>query len=164
MGCCCCSCASIETSIEISASPDKVYSILTDFDKYSDWNPFIIESKKDTIELIANKTVLTNKMLPNPESPNNTITFKPTVTIVNKDDEFEWLGTLLCRGCMDGRHNFKIESTDDNKTKVTLYQSEKFAGCLIISCFCCLNALLINDAKRNFTAMNEAIKKRAESM
>ena len=31
----------LETKIQIGASPEVVWSILTDFEKYSDWNPFI---------------------------------------------------------------------------------------------------------------------------
>ena len=31
----------IETSIAIAAPPGRVWSILTDFDRFADWNPFI---------------------------------------------------------------------------------------------------------------------------
>jgi uncharacterized protein YndB with AHSA1/START domain len=31
----------LRTEIEIQASPEKVWQILTDLDKYSEWNPYI---------------------------------------------------------------------------------------------------------------------------
>lgn len=31
----------LRTEIEIQASPDKVWEILTNLDQYPDWNPFI---------------------------------------------------------------------------------------------------------------------------
>ena len=31
----------LETEIHITASPERVWSVLMDFDRYPDWNPFI---------------------------------------------------------------------------------------------------------------------------
>ena len=31
----------LKTTIEINASPAKVWEVLLDFEKYPDWNPFI---------------------------------------------------------------------------------------------------------------------------
>jgi uncharacterized protein YndB with AHSA1/START domain len=33
----------IRTEIEINASPEKVWQILSDFEKFSVWNPFVIK-------------------------------------------------------------------------------------------------------------------------
>jgi len=40
----------IRTEIEIEASPEKVWGILTDLDRYPDWNPFIKRASGDVRE------------------------------------------------------------------------------------------------------------------
>jgi uncharacterized protein YndB with AHSA1/START domain len=40
----------IKTEILINASPDKVWAILTDFDNYPSWNPFITSLKGEVKE------------------------------------------------------------------------------------------------------------------
>lgn len=41
----------ISTEILINAIPDKIWAILTDFDKYPSWNPFIKYIKKQVVRL-----------------------------------------------------------------------------------------------------------------
>lgn len=160
MGCCFCSCVSVETEIVINAPANIVYNILTDFDSYSEWNPFIVESSKDTQDLIEHKTILTNKMKPNPDSSG--IVFTPTVIKVEENKEFEWLGILCCRGCFDGNHYFKIEELSSETSSIKFIHGERFYGCLIVSCICCIDCLLMNDTKQGFEKMNNALKERAE--
>jgi len=42
----------IKTSIEISASPETIWKILTNFEDYENWNPFItkISGEKKKVE------------------------------------------------------------------------------------------------------------------
>lgn len=157
MGCCFCACAKVYTEIEINAPANIVYDILTDFDSYSEWNTFMVKSAKDTDELKPG-TVLTNTMKPG----SSEMVFTPTVTKVEQDKELEWLGTLGCRGIFDGCHGFQIEPLSDDKTAVRFIQSEEFYGCLIITCYCCKDCMIMNDTKAGFIRMNEEIKQRAE--
>lgn len=38
---------SITTEIEIAAPPDAVWAVLVDYDRYSEWNPFISKLSGD---------------------------------------------------------------------------------------------------------------------
>lgn len=37
----------LESEITIRGTPEQVWSVLTDFDKYAEWNPFIREASGD---------------------------------------------------------------------------------------------------------------------
>jgi len=34
---------SISTEIDIAAPPNKVWAVLTDYDRYAEWNPFLVK-------------------------------------------------------------------------------------------------------------------------
>lgn len=40
----------IKTNIEISAPRSRVWDVLTDFSRYPEWNPFVLEVKGDVYE------------------------------------------------------------------------------------------------------------------
>ncbi len=84
------------------------------------------------------------------------MTFRPTVTAVDPDTKFEWLGTLGFRGVFDGRHIFELEATGSGTRFV---QREEFTG-LLVPLFA---RSLDGKTKAGFEAMNQAIKERAEA-
>ncbi len=139
----------LETQIDITASPDTVWGILTDLEAYSDWNPFIVSAE-------GNVTVgerLTNRM----QTPGGkAMTFKPTVTAADPSQKFEWLGRLGPPGIFDGRHSFELEATE---TGTRVLHSEHFNGVLVRF----MRKSLDNGTLQNFQAMNEALKTRAEA-
>ena len=77
----------LHTEIDIDAPPQAVWRILTDLDRYSEWNPFVVSSREPSP--LVNP--LTNRLQPPGGKPR---TFKPTVTIVDPPRTFEWLGHL----------------------------------------------------------------------
>ena len=138
----------LTTEIMIEAPTTIVWEILTDLNSYKDWNPFIISSEGE----VAEGSRLRNQMRP---PGGKTITFKPTVTAVEADSYFEWLGRLGIPGLFDGRHQFKLEAVGDGTRFI---QSEEFTGILVP-----LFAKMLNNKTRpGFEAMNREIKKRAE--
>jgi len=83
-------------------------------------------------------------------------TFKPTVTVVESANTFEWLGRLVLPGVFDGRHRFELESTS---TGTHLTHGEHFSGALVRF----LKQSLDTHTLAGFEAMNAALKTRAET-
>lgn len=138
----------LETNIEISASPEKVWSILSDFHKYPEWNPFI----KD----LQGKAKVGEKLKVRISPPNSkAMIFQPTVKSVIENKEFSWLGRFLFPGIFDGEHIFKIEPTESGSL---FTQKENFSGLLVPLLWKSLD----RDTREGFRQMNEALKERAE--
>jgi hypothetical protein len=140
---------SIETNINIKATPEKIWNILMDFENYGTWNPFIqsIKGERSLGKQLEASIGLGEKGM----------TFKPIVQVVEKNCEFEWLGSLLMKGIFDGRHSFVLEPISETETK--LIHSESFSG--IFSGI--ILKMIKEDTEKGFKAMNEALKKRAEN-
>jgi len=138
----------LRTEIDIAASPEDVWMILTDLPRYRDWNPFVVSSHGT----VALGQRLTNRLQP----PGGRMrTFKPTVTIVDPPRTFEWLGHLGFPGIVDGRHRFELIATP---TGTHLAQTEHFSGLLVRF----IRRSLDEDTAAGFIAMNVALKARAE--
>lgn len=139
----------LATEISINAPADVVWEVLTDLDSYSEWNPHVVEAAGD----VRVGARLRNRMQ---QSTSRTITFKPTVTVVERERKFEWLGSLGFRGVFDGRHIFELEPTP---VGTRLVQREEFTG-ILVPLFA---RSLDKGTKAGFEAMNLAIKQRAEA-
>lgn len=139
----------IKTEIEIQAPAEKVWSILTDFNHYHEWNPFIINSNGELKE----GSKLINVM----KNGEKTMTFKPKILKVVEYEYFDWLGSLFFKGIFDGHHYFRLESLVGGKVK--LLHGEKFSGILSGP----ILKSIRETTESNFRAMNEALKERAEN-
>lgn len=138
----------IETAIEIDATPEAVWATLVDFESYPDWNPFITAAEGS---LEAGARLRIHIQPPNGRG----MGFKPTVTAAVPTERLEWLGRLGVRGVFDGRHEFRLEPLGDGRTR--LVQRESFSGLLV--------GLLLDedDISAGFEQMNEALKNRVEA-
>ena len=140
---------SLHTEIEISAPIDRVRAILTDFDRYPEWNPFIASISGDQ-RVGARLDVRIG-------GGASKSRFKPKVLAWEPPTRFIWEGSLPIPGLFVGRHEFILTELGTNQTHM-LHQ-EFFRG--LIS-----GMLLksIGEATRlGFTQMNEALKQRAEN-
>ena len=137
------------SEIEINASPEKVWQVLTDFDHFQDWNPFIrsIHGKPEA------GSKLTVEIQPPGGRPRK---FHPKILRFDPKREIRWLGHVLVPGIFDGQHTFKIESLGPNH--VRFIQREKFNGVLVPF----LGKALDKDTRRGFKEMNEALKQKVE--
>jgi hypothetical protein len=140
----------IVTEIEINAPPSRVWQILTDFEKYPTWNPFI---KKITGVPARNEYL--EVLMPDPRG--GTMIFTPSVLAAERDRELRWLGRSE-GDVFNGEHCFLIEQIE-NKNKVHFTQSEKFTGSMVAS----VQGWIDTALKQNFEDMNTALKQRAEN-
>ena len=136
----------IKTEITIDAPREKVWQIFAATDRYPEWNPMIKNFKGNMKqgEEISVK-------LQQPEM--DPMEFTPVVTGYEKFKLFEWHGTLLASFVFSGKHRFEFSDTKDGKT--LLKHGEQFSGLLT-------PALNMENTRKGFELMNEALKKRAE--
>ncbi len=135
----------ITTQITINATPEQVWSVLTNFDTYGEWNPFI--------EYITGDVQQGNKI----KVKLGGMKFKPTVLNYTANKELKWLGHFGFKGIFDGEHRFELIDNGDGTT--TFIQSEKFNGMLVGM----LSKKLDTETLPQFQSMNEALKMRVEA-
>jgi hypothetical protein len=140
----------LRTEIEINGTIDQVWEVLTDFNSFPEWNPFIKKIEGE-LKVGAQLKVLI-------ESPDGKVmTFKPTVKILEPITEFRWLGNLLIPGVFDGEHIFQLEQIDANKTNFV--HRENFGGLLVPLFWKSVNS----NTRREFEEMNKSFKERIET-
>lgn len=136
----------IKTEIIIQASPETIWTILTDFDAYPQWNPFIVSIKGNAIK--GNKIEIS--IYPPDGKP---MTFKAKVLESKEKRELIWLGTFLFRGLFDGKHTFEL--IDNGNGTTTFVQRETFKGIFVW-------AFNTRKTENGFHKMNQKLKEIAE--
>jgi hypothetical protein len=140
----------LHSQIEINASAQRVWRLLTDFASYPQWNPFI--------RSISGQLAPGERLQARIEPPGGQgMTFKPKVLNAEPNRELRWLGHLLVPGLFDGEHSFTIQPLEDNR--VRFIQREAFKG-LLVPLFA---RSLETNTQRGFEEMNRALKERAEA-
>jgi hypothetical protein len=140
----------LNSEIEINASSEKVWNLLSGISRYPEWNPFIRQIQG---ELKAGQR-LTVFLQP---SGTRGMEFKPVVLKVEPNREMRWLGRLLLPGLFDGEHIFQIEPLGVGR--VRFHQREIFSGVLVPL----LKKFLDVDTRRGFNEMNQKLKDLAEA-
>ncbi len=140
----------IETEIIINAQPDKVWSVLTNFENYPKWNPFI--------KSIEGETAVGKQLKVFIQPPNGSgMTFKPEVLAFDANKEFRWKGKLFVKGIFDGEHFFRLVDMGDGTTK--FIHGENFSGFLVP-----FVSGILGKTKVGFELMNEALKRECEQV
>ena len=139
----------ITTTISIAASAERVWLVLLDFPRYSEWNPFVRSIEGAPSEGSAIRVRI--------QSPSGkAMTFSPVVLRNSAGREFRWKGKLVLPGIFDGEHYFHLASGGAGSTEFT--HGERFTGLLVPL----LRGALDRDTRSGFEAMNRALKQRAE--
>lgn len=140
----------IETEIDICAEGDLVWSVLTDFPAYADWNPFIPQISGD----LRRGGRLRVRIVP-PGRP--AATFRPRIITLQPGRELAWVGRILMPGVFDGCHTFRTAPTGSG---TRLYHCERFSG-LFAGFFGETDLAVV---RSGFEAMNEALRERCEAI
>jgi hypothetical protein len=139
----------LHADIEIEASPDRVWEVLTDLDAYSHWNPFIVEA--------AGQAATGHRLRLRMRLPGRRpMSFRPEVLEAEPGRRLRWLGRVLVPGLFDGEHSFTIRPVGPGR--VRLAQHEEFRGLLAPL----LLRLIAKPTLAGFQAMNQALKEQAE--
>lgn len=138
---------SIDTEILIQASRDRVWSVLTDFAAYPQWNPFIV-SIDGTPEWGERLTVCI-------QAGAERHVFKPLVLQATAPTRLRWLGRVGFPGVFDGEHGFELRPEGAG---TRLLQTESFQGFLVPLLWRKVGPM----TRAGFEAMNRALKDRAE--
>lgn len=139
----------LNNEVEISASAERVWHILTDFARFPQWNPFIQRANGEP------KTGERLEVTSQPSGASRT-TSRPTVLKVEPNHELRWIERSRIPGLLDVEHIFTIKQLD--ATHVRFTQREILTGLLVP-----LRVQRRNtDIRRGFSEMNRALKMRAE--
>lgn len=138
----------IDTVITIEAEPETVWSILVDFARYEEWNPFIL---RGTGQAVVGQTLKVDIRPPGDKE----MTHQPTVITVEPARHLAWLGKVSIPGILAARHEFVLEPAG---TGTELRQKEGFSGLIVPF----LKATL-RRTEQGFHEMNQALKARAEA-
>lgn len=139
----------ITTSTEITASPERVWQVLSDLRSYRRWNP--------EITVVSGNAVPGETLTLRVRSKSGTSTVRPTVRAAHPGRELRWSGRYHdVGGLADAEQRFTIEPSGQGR--VTFTQAETFRG-IAVPFF---HGTLAAGCSR-FEAMNAALKDRAES-
>jgi hypothetical protein len=140
----------IETALSIDASPAHVWSILTDFERYAEWNPFVRSIQGDA--RVGEPLIV--RLGPPGKEP---MTFSPVVLESEPSRALVWRGVLGAGWLFSGVHAFRLDAQPDGTTRFR--HGEQFGGLLVPL----LRRSLDTDTRAGFEEMNKALRHRAQS-
>ncbi|GAA3127070.1 SRPBCC domain-containing protein [Streptomyces rectiviolaceus] len=145
----------ITASMELRATPDEVWRVLSDFEKYPEWNPFITSAEVTSDSgRVEEGATLRNRM----HDASGDTTFTPEIQTVEPGRELKWLGKVEPGWIADGQHRFHIERIGPDRVRFT--QTERFTGVAVPF----LKGHLEEKTLPQFHAMNAALQERLDAL
>lgn len=138
----------IRTEIEINASAEKVWRILSDFENFPAWNPFVVKALGKPL-----KDEILHIEVQLPES--KLLKFTPKVLVAEPNKELRWVGKSAL-GSFRGEHFYKIESLGANKSR--FIHGEFFSGWAIGLIWLMIGKKI----EKGYELMNKALKNEVE--
>ena len=137
------------SEIEIDAPIGDVWDVLTRFEDFPEWNPFIRAAEG---EVKVNGKIRVTVQPPG----RRPMTFSPRLLVVDPPRELRWRGRVGFQGVFDGEHGFRLESAGPRRTRVV--QRERFTGILVPV----MGKGLYADTQKGFDALLQSLKGRVE--
>ncbi|MBP6898873.1 MAG: SRPBCC domain-containing protein [Burkholderiaceae bacterium] len=140
----------LETQIDIDAQPGDVWSVLVDFARYPEWNPFVLRAEG----LLQEGALLDIVMRPWQQPP---APYRVRLTSIRAPHHLGWLGHFKVPGLIDGDHSFALEELPSGATR--LRQDERFGGLLVPFVW---RSFIQRYLALSFEALNQNLKARCE--
>ena len=141
----------IETNIVIDSTPEKVWNVLTNFEEYELWNPFMTK--------VVGNASLGSKIEVNIKTiSGKNRSYYPIITKFETNKELRWKGKSFLPGVFDGERVFVLKKSDDDK--VSFSHKAIFSGLGVKL----VGNKLDENLREGFVRMNEALKVRAENL
>ena len=137
----------VSAAIDINASRERVWSILTDFPAYPTWNPYIYPVKGEAKAGAQLEVTVHTGTVP--------VTFQATVQTAEPPRELSWEGRVIGVAVFDRVQTFTIEEMGPDQVRLTA--RERFRGLLLP-----LEGGLPDDAKQGMEMMIHALRAEAE--
>ncbi|MGW0826302.1 SRPBCC family protein [Streptomyces sp. NPDC002845] len=139
----------ISSAVHIRDTVDRVWGVLTDFERFHEWNPFLVEAAGQAVP--GARLTLRLRL---PDSGREMV-FRPTVLESEPGRLLRWRGRFGVPGVFDGVHSFEL-TPHDGGTRVV--QTERFSGLLVP-----FAGSIITPSEQGFQRLTDALKARVES-
>jgi hypothetical protein len=139
----------LRSEVEIQAPASHVYSVLTDFYGYPEWNPYLTEVQGD---LVVGKTLKLGLSLPEGRA----YELEGQVTQVTPNEAVRWVGRFWRESLLRLEQSFALSEPRPGVTRVL--QGQDFSGFLLR-----FAGQGLTQAARGAVYMNQALKRRAET-
>lgn len=141
----------VRTEIIIDAPVQRVFKVLTDIDRYQEWNPLIVSAHGKVSP--GEKLNIIIRLRDKPDMP-----YVVEILQIIPDQAFVWIGRMKMKGILDGKHFFEV--FPDGANRVRVVQREEFRGLLVPFVW---GSFLNTRMREGFESVNRSLKKRAES-
>lgn len=140
---------SLHAAVDIDAPAERVWQVVGDFGRYSDWNPFIVRAAGEPrVGERLDITIAAPGMKP--------VSFRPRVLDVVPGRLIRWKGEFKLPGLFDGRHALIVDPLDGGRSRFTTH--EDVTGILLP-----FVGRVMTASQQGFELMARAVKERAEA-
>ncbi|WP_055526086.1 SRPBCC domain-containing protein [Streptomyces graminilatus] len=139
----------ISSSVFIRDTVDRVWAVLTDFESFHEWNPFLVEAGGEAV--VGARLSLRFRL---PDGGREMV-FRPTVLESEPGRLLRWRGRFGVPGIFDGVHTFELTPSAGGTQVV---QTEVFSGVLVP-----FSRSVIDPSEQGFRRLTDALKVRVES-
>jgi S-(hydroxymethyl)glutathione synthase len=140
----------VATQIQINASPQTVWSVMDDLERYPEWNPVVTEFVGCST---VGQSMTAQIALHNVPA----FQFQPKLIRIVGARELRWITVMPGDAGLSGEHYFILTPCADGGTHFV--HNEEFAGAIVDAIFPAIEA----STRPAYMQMNEALKARAEA-